>query len=264
VLILLPPSEGKSAPTRGRVLDLTTLTAPELTEARAKVLSELSELCAQSPDAAKILGLGTTQQAELTKNARLWQAPTTTAAKLYSGVLYEALGYAHLSSAAKRRANRQVRIFSGAFGLIALTDRLPAYRLSGNTRLPHLGLIPSFWRTPLAQVRELIAGNLVLDLRSQTYAAFWQPPIQSNQVVTLRVLHEVNGARKVVSHFNKAIKGDLVRSILEAGVSGSRSEQLASALGDLGWQVERDAGVTNRFDVIVHDVPTRLPATNLR
>ena len=48
------------------------------------------------------------------------------------------------------------------------------------------------------------------------YAAFWRPPPDA-QVATVRVLHEVHGRRQVVSHFNKATKGRIVRALLEDG-----------------------------------------------
>ena len=49
------------------------------------------------------------------------------------------------------------------------------------------------------------------------YAAFWRPPAElAPRVATVRVLHEVDGVRKVVSHFNKATKGRIVRALLEA------------------------------------------------
>ena len=62
VLILLPPSEGKSAPRRGRPLSLEALGSPELTGARETLLTALADLCEQDPDkAAAALGLGPTQ-----------------------------------------------------------------------------------------------------------------------------------------------------------------------------------------------------------
>jgi hypothetical protein len=52
------------------------------------------------------------------------------------------------------------------------------------------------------------------------------------------VLHEVDGTRKVVSHFNKATKGRLVRSLLEDGGNPATPKRFAEQLRDLGWQVE--------------------------
>jgi cytoplasmic iron level regulating protein YaaA (DUF328/UPF0246 family) len=67
------------------------------------------------------------------------------------------------------------------------------------------------------------------------------------------VLHEQDGVRKVVSHFNKATKGRLVRSLLEDGTDARTPAQLAGTLDRLGWQVEvagADARGT-QLDVVV-------------
>jgi cytoplasmic iron level regulating protein YaaA (DUF328/UPF0246 family) len=52
------------------------------------------------------------------------------------------------------------------------------------------------------------------------------------------VLHEVGGERKVVSHFNKATKGRIVRALLEDGADPRTPAALATVLRDLGWTVE--------------------------
>jgi hypothetical protein len=72
----------------------------------------------------------------------------------------------------------------------------------------------------------------------------------------VRVLHEVDGKRQVVSHFNKATKGRLVRDLLEDGRDARTPTAFATLLADLGWQVEaapqsaRSAQGT-RLDVVV-------------
>jgi cytoplasmic iron level regulating protein YaaA (DUF328/UPF0246 family) len=65
------------------------------------------------------------------------------------------------------------------------------------------------------------------------------------------VVHEQEGRRSVVSHFNKATKGRLVRSLLEASASPRTVTGLVSALRDLGWRVDR-AG--SRLDIVVDEV----------
>jgi uncharacterized protein len=245
VLILLPPSEGKTAPARGNALSPGRLSFPTLFGARAKVLDALVTLCTTDAatgldQAVDVLGVGRTLSDEVGRNAGLREAHAARAETVYTGVLYEALDLPSLQGSAKRRATSWIAITSALFGLVRPSDRIPAYRLSGDVTLPGIGGVASFWREQLDDaVREAAGKGLVIDLRSSTYAAFWRPgPDLTRRVVTMRVLHEVDGTRKVVSHFNKATKGRIVRALLEEGRNPSSPATLAAVLTDLGWHVE--------------------------
>jgi len=254
VLILLPPSEGKTAPRRGKALDLAALSAPDLNPARERVLDALVSLCAGDPAAAAaVLDVPKTQLDLVALNAAVRTAPTARAESVYSGVLYDAMGLADLSAAARRRATSRVRVTSSLFGLVSPADRIPAYRLSGDATLPGLGTVAGIWREALGpEVTELVGRGLLVDLRSGMYAAFWRPA-GLPRVATVRVLHEVAGKRQVVSHFNKATKGRIVRALLEAGANPRTPAALAEALRDLGWAVEVAGGPrgTAQLDVVV-------------
>ena len=257
MLILLPPSESKFAPRRGRPLDSGSLSAPVLTATRERIIDALVDL-SERADAAEVLGLGGTQTDLVALNARLRTAPTSRADAVYTGVLYDALGLATLSSVAKRRATSRVAITSSVFGLVRPGDRIPAYRLSGDVALPGLGPVAALWRESLGDaVEEAVGPGLLMDLRSTMYAAFWRPSATSPiRVATVRVLHEVAGVRKVVSHFNKATKGRIVRDLLEHGANPRTPQALANALGDLGWHAEVDAATSRgtQLDVVVREV----------
>ncbi|MDT0203339.1 peroxide stress protein YaaA [Nocardioides sp. AE5] len=260
MLILLPPSEGKSSPTRGKPLDLATLGSPSLAEARAEVLAALVGLCRtdEPAAAAATLGLGPSQADLVARNAALATAPTARADRVYTGVLFDALDFATLDSAAKRRAGSRVAITSSLFGLVRPGDRIPAYRLSGDVVLPGPGPVAAFWRTHLAPAAlEALGSGLLVDLRSTMYAAFWRPePELASRVATVRVLHEHNGTRKVVSHFNKATKGRIVRAVLTDGGAPRTPAGFADQLRDLGWKVEEGPSTRKgtQLDVIVDEV----------
>jgi uncharacterized protein len=257
VLILLPPSEGKNPPRRGKSLDPAALSAPSLTPARERVLDALVSLCEGDPEhAASVLGVSKTQLELVSLNASLRSAPTARADAVYAGVLYDALGLGTLSSGARRRATSRVRVTSSLFGIVAPTDRIPAYRLSGDGVLPGLGTVAGVWRAALgAEITELVGDGLLVDLRSGMYAAFWRP-VGLPRVATVRVLHEVAGRRQVVSHFNKATKGRILREVLEAGANPRTPARLAEALRDLGWTVEVTDGARGavQLDVVVSEL----------
>jgi len=257
VLILLPPSEGKTTPRRGKPLDLGSLSFPGLEPHRAEVLDALVGLCEGDPGAAAaILGIGRTQLDLIDLNRGLRTAPTQRADHVYTGVLYDALDVATLTPSAKRRAATRVAITSSVFGLVRPGDRIPAYRLSGDTTLPGPGPVAGVWRGHLGPAAEAaVGGGLLVDLRSSVYAAFWRPapPVRTASV---RVLHEHQGTRKVVSHFNKATKGRIVRGLLEDGGAPRTPVELAEHLRALGWKVE--TGEPGRggtgLDVVVTDL----------
>ncbi|RHW24662.1 peroxide stress protein YaaA [Nocardioides immobilis] len=259
MLILLPPSEGKAAPGRGRPLELKSLSLPSLTPARERVLDALVAMCRDQPDyAATVLGLSRTQFDLVTRNATLADAPTARADRVYDGVLYEALGLDTLSTTAKRRAASRLAITSSLFGLVRVGDRIPAYRLSGDACMPGLGPVAGWWRESLGPaVVDALGKGLLVDLRSSMYAGFWRPPAElAPRVATVRVLHEVAGRRQVVSHFNKATKGRLVRALLEDGGDPRTPAGLAELLSDLGWTVEMEEPTKKgtQLDVVVSEV----------
>ena len=259
MLILLPPSEGKSAPRRGKPLALADLGFADLTEARERVLTALKDLCAgDNEHAARTLGLGPTQADDVRRNARLLETPTARADAIYTGVLYENLGLHSLDSAARRRASTSLAISSSLFGMVRPADRIPPYRLAGGVNLPGLGVVSAHWRKVLDPVVESAAGNgLIVDLRSSTYAAFWRPGRElAPKVATVQVLQQVGSRRMVVSHFNKATKGRLVRALLQSGAAPRRPVALAGVIRDLGWKVELGdpARQGQQLDVIVEEL----------
>ena len=230
-----------------------------LTDARQQMLSALITLCRDEPDhAATVLGLSSSQFDLISRNAGLLTAPTARADRIYSGVLYDALDVPTLSTAAKRRAATRVAVTSSLFGLVRLGDRIPAYRLSGDATLPGAGAVSGVWRQAMEPAAtEALGRGLLVDLRSGMYASFWRPSAEfAARVATVRVLHEVNGRRQVVSHFNKATKGRIVRALLEDGADPRTPAALARELGRLGWNVEvgepTKKGV--QLDVVVTDL----------
>ncbi|MDG4864037.1 peroxide stress protein YaaA [Streptomyces sp. T-3] len=265
MLVLLPPSEGKASSGRGAPLKLEALSLPGLTEARAAVLDELVELCAADEGKAReVLGLSEGLAGEVGKNTELRTAGARPAGEIYTGVLYDALGLADLDAAAKKRAAKSLVVFSGLWGAVRIGDRIPSYRCSMGVKLPGLGALGAYWRTPMAEVMPEAAGDgLVLDLRSSAYASAWKPKGEvAGRTATVRVLQSqmVDGVEKrsVVSHFNKATKGRLVRDLLQTGAAPADPAELVEALGDLGYVVEAQApakaGKAWQLDVVVTEI----------
>jgi uncharacterized protein len=261
VLILLPPSEGKSAPAAGDPVDPAALWLPPLAPARKRVMSKLVALSRRTSakavaESLQVLGLSEGQRGELARNAELVTAAAAPASEVYTGVLYEALDHASLSPAAREWTDERAVVFSGLWGAVRLGDRIPAYRCSAGVSLPVLGGLTAYWKKQL--VRHMPAAGPVLDLRSGAYAAMWPGTAET---VALRVLHErVTGGvakRSIVSHFNKATKGRLVRSLAEAGAAPTTAAEILQALRDLTWTIEEHEaapGKPRQADVVVREL----------
>ncbi len=260
MLILLPPSEGKTPAARGRPLDLATLSFTSLTDTRQAVADSLVRL-ARGPTAKarQVLGISAKQTEELQRDADLWSIPTAPAAAIYSGVLYDALGFSTVGTPERRRASTDVAIASALFGLVRMNDRIPAYRLSADTTLPGVGRLATAWREPVQRaLLDTAKRGIVLDLRSSAYVGLGPVPAElSERTAVARVLQEKAGKRSVVSHHNKATKGRLVRSLLAEPRPASIPD-LAGALGSAGYRVElappMKDGLPWTIDVIVTEI----------
>ena len=244
MLLLLPPSEGKAAGGRGAPLDLARLSHPALTPVRGRLVAALQSAAVDEPEQLQ-RALGCPAE-EVAKDAVLTTAPTLPVVRRYTGVVYEALSYASLSPAGRRRANSCLRVASALFGLLAPTDRIPAYRLSGGTSLPGVGSLAAAWRPVLEPELAAVRG-LVVDLRSGPYAALARVP----HAVQVRVLRERDGVRAVVSHDNKHTKGLLARALCEAGArSVADVAEAGRSVADL---VEVDG---RRVDLVLYGLAT--------
>ena len=246
MLILLPPSEAKRAAARGKSLDVGALSHPELGDLREELLAALVALCREdAPGAMAALGLGPTQFDLVVQNAGLRTAPTAVAGSVYTGVLYSALQYPELTGTDKRRANRRIAIVSALFGLVSPTDRIPAYRLSGGSKLPgHAGLA-TYWRDAVSAQVDAHNG-LVVDMLSSPYNGFVNLPPDA---VTVKVWQPgPGGQRTAVSHFNKATKGHLARALAQCEREPRRPKDVLEVARAAGFDVSRDG---TRLDVAI-------------
>jgi cytoplasmic iron level regulating protein YaaA (DUF328/UPF0246 family) len=248
VLLLLPPSEGKTpAPADAAPVDLAALTAADtLTARRAAVLEALAAVSATA-DAARVLGVGASLGEEVARNTRLRTEPAAPASQVYTGVLYAAAGLGSLPDDAAARAARTVRVLSGLWGVVAPDDRVPAYRLSMGVDLPGVGRLATAWRGPLgAALDARAAGDVVVDCRSATYVAAWRPRTTGDGAadwVTVRVVREADGRRSVVSHNAKHTRGVLTGHLLRrAGEPTSAGELLKAAEELVGEVVGTEVG----------------------
>ena len=245
VLILLPPSEGKTAPHSGSPVDLTSLAHPLLSAARRRVGDALVKVSGQR-NAFDVLGVGPSLGSEVARNTTLWEAPSAPAAQVYTGVLYDAAGAASWDGTALARAADRVRVISALWGAVSPADPIPAYRLSMSTSLGRIGPLASFWRQHLgSELAHLADGRLVIDCRSSSYVAAWRPTGAPHLAV--RVERDLGGRRTVVSHMAKHTRGLLAGALVAAPQVPESAAELADVARSLDGVIDvslRDKEIT--------------------
>ncbi|QEO10363.1 YaaA family protein [Protaetiibacter larvae] len=239
MLILLPPSETKrDGGEPASRLAMNRLGFRSLDAPRQLAISALLELSEDPAAAAAALKLGPTQAHEAERNRRVRRAPVLPALDRYDGVLYDALDAASLPAHARAFAHEHLAISSALFGLTRGLDPIPAYRLSADSRLPGISLT-RLWREPVRAALARVDG-LVLDLRSEAYAALGPAPVRDDSLF-VRVVTEDGGRRRALNHFNKAGKGTLARALMLAGIDHPDPASLLAWAASAGIRLEQGA-----------------------
>lgn len=219
-LMLLPPSEGKSDGGGGSTWAPATM-AIDLDGQRSQLQDALQTLDGEHPDPS---------------------GPTRPAIERYSGVLYDELDAVTMSEAARQRLNDRVRIVSGRWGLVAPNDPIPFYKLKMSASVPPLGRLSTWWRPAITEVlTDLASDAIVWDLLPNEHAAAidWRSvPVRHR--VTIRFLDR-NG--RTVSHWNKLLKGSIVRWLVESGETDPAA--LATFRHPRGYRLDADATVVD-------------------
>ena len=236
-IILLPPSESKTTASGKTILNIEKLSFSELNPLREKTLKALIAMSNGSmPKARAALGISAKQDWEIERNQTLLTAPVAPAWQVYTGVLFEAIGFEQLSAAQLKKLSNMSYIQSALFGLISLTDLVPAYRLSGDCSLPKLGTLTSVWAKPCTEILKQ-RDELIIDMRSGTYVKLGPLPAGSNAVVPKVLQRMPSGPPKVVSHHNKATKGRILRAMAQSKVAVKNVDQFAGVVASLGADV---------------------------
>ena len=188
MLFLLPPSEGKAQPVKGRPLDLARLSFPALTAERERLLTPA-----------------------------LREAPALPARDIYTGVLYAALDLPTLPASMQRR----FVIISAQYGAVRPGDRIATYKREIDARrwrpLLESELAKAAGRGVILDCRS-----------ATYVAAWRPSGALAERTAHVSVVREAAGKRTVVSHDAKKTRGEVARFVAETGETPKSVEQLAS------------------------------------
>ena len=127
------------------------------------------------------------------------------AINVYTGVLYQALDWASLSAAARKRGASAVVIISAKYGAVRPDQLIEGYKEKIDNKA---------MRKPVAKVLDAIKTDLIVDCRSSTYKTVWHSPV--DKTVEVRISTVVDGVRTVVTHMSKKTRGEITRWLLQS------------------------------------------------
>jgi cytoplasmic iron level regulating protein YaaA (DUF328/UPF0246 family) len=191
--------------------------AVDLDERREKVMAALrSAMRRSAAERGRLLGVkGDALAAATDANRAVGTSPTMPAASRFTGVLYDALDLGSLPPGPRRRADSSLLVLSGVFGLVAPSDPIPDHKLKMSVSIGRMGKLSTWWRGPVS--RELAAradGRTVWNLLPNEHAAAVDLPGVAQTTVTFLEPGR-DGQLVAVAHWNKLLKGSLVRHLLE-------------------------------------------------
>ena len=222
MLFLLPPSETKRSGGGSLTIDQVALTFGGLNKAREAVVEAMGD-------------------------KSLMTAPTMRALDRYTGTLYGALHgrglkgtpteHNSLTTDEVARAKSTVLIQSAVFGLIPATDLIPEYKINANKNLNGLNL-KKLWSQAHEAIWPRVAGGIIIDLRSKTYADLAPIPEALTSYRVVVFVENEDGSREQLNHFNKKAKGQLVRAALMAKTAPETITDLQKCALKAGLKIE--------------------------
>lgn len=206
--ILFSPSENKTSNALSQPISSESFLFPLLYNKRCEVLQRYQEILNQCDSKALQQLFGIKDETKCLQMATndLFSAFTCKAVERYCGVAYDYLDYQTLPLEAKNFIDENTIIFSNLFGPLLAKDFLPNYKLHQGVSLR--GFKPElFYKEVFSpSLDAFLKDEFIIDLRAGFYEKFYT---LKQPYVTMKFLKQ----GKVVSHFAKAYRGVVLRTI---------------------------------------------------
>lgn len=195
----------------------------DLDEPRSQVAAALTRAMSTGEDELRrLLGVKGDALAEAVEaNRTVLNSPTTPALDRYTGVLYGAIDHTTLDTRSRSVLDDSVLIASGLWGLVAPLDPIPLYKLKMSASLDPLGRLSGFWRPALRATlgtlgRHRRVWNLLPKEHDAAVGTAWSDDADPTGHYSVSFLQpNTKGDLVAVSHWNKFLKGALVRHLVE-------------------------------------------------
>lgn len=223
--ILISPAKSidiSKAPT------IEQFTIPVFLNETQKLVAKLKKIKAKK--LAEMMHIST-DLAELNESRyRNWQEPLKPTNVIspcvfaFNGEVYKGLDAHSLNEGELMRAQDQLRILSGLYGVLKPLDLMYPYRLEMGTKWaisPKLKNLYQFWGKKIAQQlnSELKENEAVINLASSEYFKVVDKKTLKNQVITPVFKEFKNGEYKIIMMFAKHARGAMARYIIQNNIA---------------------------------------------
>lgn len=253
-ILLIPPSESKTIPPKSGMVYSEARKDPKknafqnLDPLRDRVIAALQVAMSRGAGLEDLLEVrGEALDEAIRQNRNIFTSPAIAAHRLYSGVMFDAIGYPKLSVAHKKVFDTKTLIVTGLFGVVRPTDHLPPYKvkMAGNLG-GAVGRLCAFWRRPVSEIiRKAVRGKVVWDFLPEQHRRVWDCSgeyVARHQVKFVnRVVRNGVAEYKTISHHSKALKGVLIRYLLER--NPTKPEHLESFTHPAGYRYSSELSV---------------------
>lgn len=219
--ILLSPA--KSIDT-SKVTEAYSVSLPIFLKESEQLIAKLKKMSAKK--LAKLMHISP-DLAELNEmRFKNWDKPTVQTSDVipavlaFSGEVYRGLDALSMTEEDLNRANDQIRILSGLYGILKPMDLLVPYRLEMGTSwqiTPKVKNLYQFWGKKLAQQLNLESGKeeVIINLASAEYFKAIDKKTLKSSVITPVFKEFKNGEYKIVMMYAKHARGAMARYIVK-------------------------------------------------
>lgn len=141
----------------------------------------------------------------------IFEEKTCFAIERYSGVSYSYLAYNTLNEKAKAYILDNLVIFSNLFGPVSAGDKLPYYKFKQGVKINGFSY-EKYYKDNFSNALDIYLENeAIVDLRAGIYEKFYQ-------IKKPYTTYKFIKGGKVVSHFSKAYRGILLKTMAEHNI----------------------------------------------
>jgi len=219
--ILLSPA--KSLDYQRKIQTPSTSTAPfiEETEKLATKLKKMS-----SKKIGDLMHLSTALADLNYERYQAWQSPTSLsenalpAVTVFTGEVYKGLDVSTFSAEDFEKAQKELRILSGLYGILRPLDLMYPYRLEMGTKweiTPKTKNLYSFWGKKLAEYlnNEMSKNEVIINLASNEYFKAIDKKTIKARIIT-PIFKELKGDQyKIVMMYAKHARGAMARDLIQ-------------------------------------------------